>query len=89
MPRKVMNCQGFCKLFHAVFRHIFLYFMIISFFLCEVTVNPFFCQYCQRTIILFRSGGFKLCLRDIIQFDLPEPVMADPDPSVMAGGGRG
>ena len=32
MPRKVMNCQGFCKLFHAVFRHIFLYFMIISFF---------------------------------------------------------
>jgi len=32
MPRKVMNCQGFCKLLRSVFRHIFLYFIIFSFF---------------------------------------------------------
>ena len=41
MPRKVMNCQGFCKLFHAVFRHIFLYFMIISFFLMRGDCKSF------------------------------------------------
>ena len=51
MSRKVMNCQGLCKFFRSGFRHIFLFFINISLFLMYVTLNPFVCQYFQRTFI--------------------------------------
>ena len=51
MSSKVMNCQVLCKFFRSGFRHIFLFFITISFFLCIVTLNPFVCQYFQRTVM--------------------------------------
>jgi len=33
MSSKVMNCQVLCKFFRSGFRHIFLFFITISFFM--------------------------------------------------------